>query len=255
MNTVPDAYLGVWRRTLLRTADGAEDRTTRVFWMQTALLHADLRVPDPAPTSIDQRIDQAGFAGITDVQGHRCQWHRLVDFHSDSGTDVGLMQFTAPDELRETALDGGYLEIWQRLPESVGSSQALWLVATDEVQRQACLLLAGDCFMFVADRPIPAHEGLSLAAQITDLSADQTELMLGCELSFGRIAGGNVPWEITLSTLPGRTGRCLTLNPPQAPLDRWPAEILAGLGGYPPATGWRPAPLPLLNQPLEKMSS
>lgn len=254
MSTVPDAYLGVWRRTLLRTADGQEDRATRVFWMQTAVLHADLRVPDPAPTNIDQRIDQAGFAGITDVQGERCQWLRLLDFHPDSGTDVGLMQFTAPDELRETALDGSYLEIWQRLPASVGTTQALWLVAAGEVQRRACLLLAGDYFMFVADRPIPTRKGLSLAAQVSELSADQTELMLGCECSLGRITGGKVPWEITLSTLPGRTGRCLTLDPPEAPLDQWPTEMLAGLGGYPPAAGWRPVPLPLLNQFLEKIS-
>ncbi|WP_339650963.1 hypothetical protein [Halopseudomonas pelagia] len=254
MNNVPDAYLGVWQRTLLRTADGIEDRVTRVFWLQTPALHADVRLPDPAPTSITQRISQAGFAGLTEVQGDRCQWHRLVDFHPDSGTDVGLMTFITPDEVQETAPDGSYVEIWQRLPESIGSTQAIWLAAAGDAPRQGCLLLAGDCFMFVADRPTPARKGLSLAAQINGLSADQAELMMSCEFSFGRIAGAKVPWEITLSTVPGRAGRCLLLDPPETSLEQWPVESLATLGGYPPPTGWQRAPLPLLNLPVEEVT-
>ena len=49
MKAVPEAYHGVWQRTLLRLSDGTEDTTTRVFWLQSAHLHADLRIPDPAP--------------------------------------------------------------------------------------------------------------------------------------------------------------------------------------------------------------
>lgn len=251
MNNVPEAYLGVWRRTLLRTANDVEDRASRVFWLQTASVHADVRMPDPAPMTIAQRIAQAGFAGLTEVQGERCQWHRLVDFHPDSGSDVGHMEFVSADELHETALDGSYLEVWQRLPESVGPSHALWLVAEGDPARQGCLLQAGDCFMFVADRPVPAIKGVPLRAQITGLGADQAEFMMGCEFSFGRIAGGSVPWEITLSSLPGRTGRCLLLSPLEDDLVNWPGASLAGLGGYPPAHGWRRAPLPLLTHAEE----
>lgn len=254
MNNVPASYLGVWRRTLLRTADGREDRTTRVFWLQTQSLHGDLRMPEPTPMTIAQRIGQAGFAGITEVRGDRCQWHRLVDFHPDSGTDVGLMEFVSPDEVHETAPDGSYLEIWQRLPESVGTAHAVWLAAADDPQRQGCLLQAGDCFMFVADRPVRASEGIPLQTQITGLGADQAEFMMGCEFSFGRISGGSRPWEITLSSLPGRSGRCLLLAPPQASLDQWPVESLASLGGYPPRGGWRRAAVSLPTMPAEEVT-
>tara|TARA_R110001599_G_scaffold43803_3_gene130882 strand:+ start:21067 stop:21822 length:756 start_codon:yes stop_codon:yes gene_type:complete len=248
MSNVPETYMGVWQRTLLRTADGHEDRTTRVFWLQTASLHADLRMPDPTPMTVDQRISQGGFAGLTEVQGDRCQWHRLLDFHPDSGTDVGHMAFNGPDEVHETALDGSYLEIWQRLPESVGPSQAMWFAAKDDAQRQGCLLQAGDYFMFVADRPAPVHKGVPLRTQITGLGADQAEFMMGCEFSLGRINGGKVPWEISLSSLPGRSGRCLLLDTPVVSLDQWPVETIASLGGYPPASGWHRMPLPQLKE-------
>jgi len=45
MKTVPDAYLGVWRRRLLTTTAGLRDETSEVYWLQTANLHADLRLP------------------------------------------------------------------------------------------------------------------------------------------------------------------------------------------------------------------
>ena len=208
MNSVPEAYLGVWRRTLLRTSSGVEDRTTRVLWLQTASAHADLRLPDPLPMTIAERTRQSGFAGLTHVKGDRCQWHRLIDFHPDSGTDAGTMHFVSADE--------------------------------------------GDCFIFVADRPCAVEKGVPLLDQITGLGADPAELMLGCEFSFGRIAGASMPWEITLSSLPGRTGRCLLLEPPASDLDQWPSEQLAGLGGYPPANGWQRAPLPQLNMSVQE---
>ncbi|GGC92960.1 hypothetical protein [Halopseudomonas salina] len=253
MNNVPDSYLGGWQRTLLRTADGHEDRDTRVFWLQTASVHADLRIPEPTPMTVDQRISQAGFAGLTEVESDRCQWHRLVDFHPDSGTDVGLMTFISPDEVHEAAPDGSYLEVWQRLPESIGATHAIWLEAVNNPQRKGCLLQAGDCFMFVADRPTPARKGVPLRTQITGLGADQAEFMMGCEFSFGRVSGGDMPWEITLSSLPGRTGRCLLLDPPEASLSQWPVERLATLGGYPPSSGWQCAPLPLSSLPEKEV--
>ena len=93
MKAVPEAYHGVWQRTLLRMSDGTEDTTTRVFWLQSAHLHADLRIPDPAPKLPHERAAQAGFAGLTEASLGRCQWHRIIDFHPDSGTDIGNMQF------------------------------------------------------------------------------------------------------------------------------------------------------------------
>lgn len=245
---VPESYLGVWQRTLLRTASGFEDRTTRVFWLQTASLHADIRIPEPRPRSLEQRCLQAGFAGITHVEGDLCRWHRLMDFHPASPPDVGRMTFVGPDELHERAVDDSYLEIWKRLPGSQGESQAQWLIDAGTGGRSACLLRAGRFFLFAASRPDPLREDAALVEQLTAASAEQAERMLEIELSFGQIDATGHAWRIELSTLPGRFGKALLLNPePSIPLTTWPAARLARLGAHAPEDGWRAVANPVWN--------
>jgi hypothetical protein len=165
MNSVPESYLGVWRRRLLTTTDGRRDETSDVYWLQTAQLHADIRIPHPPTTSASlatcsqaQQLDlceQAGFAGLTLVEGDICQWQRLIDYQPPGAApDIGRMHFEGADQLLEDGLDGRYHEVWQRVPESEGTNWGLWLRAADEPERQACLLVAGDYFMFAADRPL-----------------------------------------------------------------------------------------------------
>lgn len=243
--SIPDSYLGVWKRTLLRTADGREDRSSHVFWLQTASLHADIRVPQHPLRTAQDRCSLAGFAGVTEVEGTLCRWRRLIDFHPDSPVDQGRMTFVSPDELHERALDDSYLEIWQRLPGSQGVCQALWLVDADNPHRAGCLLRAGDYFLFAADRPQPLTGTRSIEQRLVGLDAAQTERALAFELSFGRIDPSGHCWRVELSSLPQRTGRPLLLSPGLAlPLDQWSAERIARLGAHPSAAGWRREPIP-----------
>ncbi|MFO7706370.1 MAG: hypothetical protein R6V43_14760 [Halopseudomonas sp.] len=248
MNSVPEAYLGVWQRTLLRTADGREDRSTQVFWLQTAQGHADIRVPQRDPLTLLQRVSQAGFAGITQVQGDRCQWHRLIDFHPAGRVDIGIMHFVTPDEVHETAPDRSYLEVWKRLPGSMQSNQTIWLATEENPSRQACLLRAGDWFIFAADRQQSLQAGVALEDQLKGLAADKADALLGCELSFGRITG-DVPWTISLSTLPGRSGKCLSAEALADDIQCWTDAQLQYLGSYPPRSGWQRTAQPVVNFP------
>lgn len=238
MTPVPDAYLGVWQRTLLTTTDGVHDTATQVYWLQTAQLFADLRIPQPTPQSLAERATQAGFAGYTTIDGDLCQWHRAIDFQPPSGRDdIGRMRFERPDYLLEDGLDGSYHEVWERLPESLGRNWGVWLVAFDG--RQGCLLLAGDYFLFAAGRPkaLPAAESLSALLDATH----EAEVLLEFELSFGRHARGAQPWRIELSTLPERVGQALlpaAVDPDQTDLLLSPA-VLACLGAMPPVGGWQ----------------
>lgn len=233
MNAVPATYLGVWRRTLLTTTSGVRDSRTAVYWLQTAHLFADLRIPQPGPTDAAGRARQAGFAGVTEVLGDTCQWHRALDFQPPrASADIGRMRFDGPERLLEDGLDGSYHEVWERLPESRGRSAGTWLQAADG--RQGCLLLAGDCFLFAASRAVPLPPGASLEALLA-ASGDPT--LLACELSFGRHQGGRTPWAIELSTLAGRAGQALL--PAGVDPDALPPAALAGLGAEPPAGGWR----------------
>ncbi len=237
MKAVPEAYLGVWQRTLLTTTGGVHDTATAVYWLQTPHFFADLRIPQPLPQGVTGLALQAGFAGVTEVIADRCQWHRAIDFQPPRGSeDIGLMRFENPDYLLEDGLDGSYHEVWERLPESIGRSWGTWLVAEDG--RQGCLLLAGDCFLFAAGRaqPLPAAESLNAL-----LDSDNAERLLAFELSFGRHQGGATPWRIELSTLAGRAGQALlppTLAPDALDVGLSPT-LLAELGALPPPAGWQ----------------
>lgn len=239
---VPERYRGVWQRTLLRTSDGREDRETPVFWLQTEVLHGDLRIPQPLSRDWRSRCEIVAFAGITRVAGERCQWHRLLDYQPPGAADIGHMHFVGSDEVHETALDGSYLEIWRRLPDSRQGQQALWLSAG---ARQACLLRAGDWFLFAADRCAALAGSRPLSMRLESLDEAGRETLLGCEFSLGRIRGAGQPWEIIHSSLPGRSGRALLVSG-ESDLSAIGEHLLAGLGALPPQSGWRLAPLPRL---------
>ena len=237
MKPVPEHYLGVWQRTLLTTTAGVHDTATQVYWLQTASLFADLRIPQPAPGSAAELASQAGFAGVTEINGELCQWHRAIDFQPPSGRDdIGRMRFERADYLLEDGLDGSYHEVWERLPDSLGRNWGTWLVAADG--RQGCLLLAGDYFLFAAGRAdaLPPAESLSVL-----LDGGAAEALLTFELSFGRHQGGRTPWLIELSTLAGRAGQALlpaTVDADALDQALTPA-LLAELGALSPPGGWQ----------------
>ena len=103
---VPPAYVGLWKRTLLETPS-SRDTTTLVFWLQTQTWHGDIRVPADRPELFRHRsletLDrgellalarQQGFAGITEVDGDICRWHRRIDYQAPSAfNDVGRISF------------------------------------------------------------------------------------------------------------------------------------------------------------------
>lgn len=221
---VPESYLGVWQRTLLKTPEG-EDTESAVFWVQTRHLHGDIRMP--GGSSGLTRL--SGFAGITVVEADRCQWYRLLDSHPSSGTDIGLMQFETSEKVIERALDNSYLEVWERLPDSSGPQQAFWFNGPE--QRRACLLVSGDYFFYGQAR-------LRGLAQAGDDS----------QFCFGRIQGSTRPWHITHSTDASRIGQALLQQPTldQAAFDQlhlsaafgwsqgvWPALPAASQEMYP----------------------
>ncbi|TNF58688.1 MAG: hypothetical protein EP306_12580 [Burkholderiales bacterium] len=159
---VPPAYRGVWVRTLLETPEG-RDTTTRVHWLQTALWHADLRVPagvDLASPAGRARLQ--GFFGHTRITpGHGgqpdvCTWHRLWDIQPPRSTpDAGTMVFETPERVIETGVHGQYLEVWERLPGSTAPLLALESVHPDGQPGGQRLFIAGRYAITVRPRTAP----------------------------------------------------------------------------------------------------
>jgi hypothetical protein len=228
INTVPEHYLGVWQRKQLESPDGV-DNSSRVYWLQTSLFHADIRIPADRPDfkgrkslrdfSADELkllASQQGFAGTTSVTGNYCQWSRQMDYQPRRDTpDIGFMQFSGT-RILETGVANNYAEIWEQLPDSRGDAFALRFEEDNTSYpigkpQSGILVVSGDYFIYARERKVSLPPAASLNALLTEAGPDKQQLieLLDFEISFGRVAHGSTPWEILLSTLPFREGDAL----------------------------------------------
>lgn len=212
---VPPEYVGLWRRESIEI-DGEWDTSTRVYWLQTGSLYADIRIPAGRPAfdgirSLDEcspeqlrwLAGQEGFAGCLHVDGETCRWERALDYQPPGLPDIGRMRFHDGGIATEDGVLAEYREQWRRI--APGPHR---LAVTLDGGRPGLVVAVGDWFMAALGRERP----LTVDSQWDDAglgNAPRTAELLDCELSLGRIGGGSVPWEITLSTLPFREGEPL----------------------------------------------
>lgn len=220
--SVPDAYLGVWKRALLRTPE-FEDTTSTVLWLQTSTWHGDIRIPTSRPPCAGRRsLDdcsheellglarQQGFSGVTRVEGDLCSWLRRADFQPPSRfEDIGRMEFESSERLFEYGVHQEYFDIWERLPLSTGHENVAVESPPDGEESVSCptriLLATGNYFIQVRPRPLVLPQADDLLALGT---AESTlRALLDFEISFGTRSPGG--WTITHSTLPWREGELL----------------------------------------------
>ena len=225
---VPEAFVGVWQRTLLEVRGTPAEDGWQVFWLQTPHWHGDLRLPatrpdfsgcartaDCAAEQVRWLARQKGFAGITEIGSTAgltyCQWHRQVDFQpARAGRDYGRMVVDpAGNRLDEFGVDSDYRETWVRLDRSAGPCAA-WhrggAGATQFGERHfgELLLVAGACFIFLRDRGLPLPPGDCLATLVTGPGA---AAWLDMEISFGDWVPSRGTGVVTHSTLPWCEGR------------------------------------------------
>lgn len=231
--TVPDWLIGVWQRRSIEE-DGVRDTTTQVIWIQTSHCFGDIRIPadrlavgsdnrsnlddaerlaklcDRAAISLSQ---QEGFAGVTQFDTGRCEWHRALDYYPPTDQlDGGTLHWkngVEGDILVETGLDNTYVEEWQQIAN--GPTAAM--TVSRGTAWEKWLVVCGDYFIYVCDRrpTLPQNKLLTelLETDITGKISPQSKQHLNCEISLGRCISGQTPWEIQQSTLPWKEGRCL----------------------------------------------
>jgi hypothetical protein len=214
---------GLWRLGVLkRLPQGTIDDANQVFWLQTQHLFGDIRVPFvrdlPSPCtgfgdfSDQQLIDlarQKGFGGHTVYDGKTCHWHREIDFQPPTGEADHANASLAGDLLIETGFDGDFVEDWHRQTGQEVLLVSFCLVSDSSIERRSgVLVIAGDHFIEVLDRSDPLPQGISLPELVeADLAAgDRPRAInrLGACVSYGRLQGNNVQWEVSLSTFPWR---------------------------------------------------
>jgi hypothetical protein len=229
--TVPEDLIGCWERLSIRFADGSEDKTTRVIWLQTLSGVADIRIPDSRPDlqaragfadcSRDELLDLAEqdcFCGITlfDPEAEpfpTAHWPKeayLFRFQP-------VITFPEPGWLAwqecgthmiEKAPSGAYEEHWQFLPAS--RSFAAHLARRDAAPTTR-LYIAGEHAIYARNRAMtfPSHKTLVELARDARDDRDRLATLLDCEFSYARRDPPGDDYTILASTLPWREGAAL----------------------------------------------
>lgn len=218
--SVPDEYRGLWRRRLLETPAGI-DRDSSVYWLQTATLYADIRVPAArrsrarlaqCPESeLGVLARQQGFAGALEVEGNVLHWRRWLDFQPSGALDIGRVHFEN-GVLVEEGVHADYREEWERVGPPGTDVLALGLemehYVTGSSLKRAGVLVAIDGYFMLA---LARRAALPAATDLTELVTSERHPLdtrrdfLDCAIDFGlRHADGN--WEVRLSTLPPHEG-------------------------------------------------
>ena len=203
---LPPWLLGTWTRDSVETT-GEPWPEMAVHYLQTPALFGDVRVPPDRPTasSFAELTDaqlavlarQRGFFGHTTIDGARVTWHHELDFQpTKSGggdDDVGRVE-QVDGGMKEHALDESYVEHWRRIAD--GDPRFLALRITRDGRLERMVLVAGDRFAYARNRARELPAADSLEELLSKVPRDELIAALDCELSYGRVTGGRVPWEI-----------------------------------------------------------
>ena len=219
---LPSWFPGVWTREWIERGGARTDRFD-IRFLQTPTLFGDVRIPrdrsdfshtssfaDLTDAELRSLAKQRGFAGTTSVSGELATWRHEIDFQPpDSSPDIGRLERIDDTHFYEHATDSSYIESWRSLGTGDGKFLALRVERVGRLDR--VLLVAGDHFLYVRNRPRDLPVAPSLDSLIVTTQATRAQVIeyLDCELSAGRIHAGSIPWEIQHSTLPWREGRHL----------------------------------------------
>lgn len=150
--TVPERFLGAWRRDSLElpSSGAGPFERQRVLWLQASSAFADVRVPiDEADT--DPQAAPVSFAGVTTWDGSSLCWHRDLDLHRVTEADEGAITWEGAAMIETGSFTFGgvkqaYREVWVRDDPVV--LPRLALRSTDGTAR---LVRVGDHAITVAD--------------------------------------------------------------------------------------------------------
>ena len=148
-----------------------------------------------------------GFAGTLDFDGTICRWRRELDYHPPGVRLTRRGHGSIGTLLIETGIHAEYIEDWHRQTEA--DAALLAFRATDGVA--GILVVAGDFFIEVRERPAPLPANTKLSELVIDDLARHDHkaaaAKLGLRISYGRRPRlARMPWRIELSTFPWLAG-------------------------------------------------
>ncbi len=220
---VPPWTLGCFHRRCITFATGVEDTSTRVIWIQSHGLTADLRLPFVRPDvrargslaacSPGERAELArgeGFVASTSWDGALMHWDAFAAFQPyEKWPEPGRLERVGTC-LVEWAPSGVYVEDWRLQPGASGLSVGLQLVSEtgpDGVSwpRSGGMVIAGDHALMLVGRRNPLPEGR--VHEILAADPGLWEDAFDCEVAYAQRRNG--AWSIQLAVNPFMEGRDL----------------------------------------------
>lgn len=185
----------VFRRSLLLDAQGEEDRTSRVEWIQGNYLYCDLR------HTADGRTE--GFAGplveLNETAGFTVEWVHDIDVPRTGKRDAGRLTRIGETTLAEYGHFEDYLEHWEIL---IGPERRTSL-------RQP--IAAGQQMNpMIQEYTITAPEGRGILVRVGSRFGLAIEQSGNSEVSVGNT--GRSAWTISRSSKAGNCGQRLVVN-------------------------------------------
>ena len=220
----PEWLTGVWVRKAIWFGNAEPDDSTRVFYIQTPSLFADIRIPasrsdasnaigfeDLPDTKLEELLPQEGLAGYVEAEDNIVTWQREIDFQPPTGIpDIGQCTLDKPYMI-EKGIHLDYTERWQRIDDGNGQFLAMQIDGDEGGSANQILVVAGDHFLYARGRKKALEPAKSLhhLLQLRGINRERLIRYLDCEFSYGLVRGGRTPWEIYLSTFPFREGERL----------------------------------------------
>jgi hypothetical protein len=200
---VPEWTLGCWRRRCITFANGEEDTTTQVIWVQSHDLTGDIRAPKVRPPLIGKAhlgdctdaelaclARAEGFVAQTSWRDGLMSWDAFAAFQPyDRWPEPGRLERVGAC-LIEWAPSGVYVEDWRLQPGSSGLSVGLRLVSEtrlngEERPREGGLVIAGDHALMVLGRRAfsPPGRAWELIATAED-PLQMASIAFDCQVSY-----------------------------------------------------------------------
>src|SRR5690242_14155689 len=104
MPEIPDVFTGGWVRQGISLNGGPFREDAVVWWLQSPLIHADLRVPKDGT---DGTVGPTCFAGVTSWDGAALTWTRRLDLEEYDGVDIGTVTWDGEDLLEAGEFGNG----------------------------------------------------------------------------------------------------------------------------------------------------
>jgi hypothetical protein len=202
---VPEWTLGCFHRRSIAFATGQEDASTRVIWLQSHGMTADIRIPATRPDlsgkfSLSDCTSEElaalavsdGFIARTSWSDGQMRWDAFAGFQPyNKWPEPGRLERVGPC-LIEWPPSLVYVEDWRLQPGSEGLSVGLRLLSETgldgiERPRQGGLVIAGDHALLVIDRREPLPKGR--VQEMIEAAADPQALArqaFDAQVAYGR---------------------------------------------------------------------